>query len=568
MAFNLNNPWVGYLQRSYEQIKVSLINRLVVSNPEITDHSESNILIVIIGMFAGLIEHLNYYVDNMAREAFIDTARFFSSMVRLVRMLDYRIKAKIPASVTLTISLEDGSGNLQAATGPAFIPAGTVISTSDGVQFRLTSDVNIAIGDTQVTVGASQYTLIASTSLGNTTGASNEVFIIGTNYVHQSIAITINGDIWSEQTTLGLSGPTDRHFIVDIDVDGNAFVQFGDGTFGMIPPTPYAVLASWRNSLGASGNLISEGTITSWASPPTVPGVTAVLISNVLKPSGGSNYEGVESMRFRAPLSLRTLDRAVTPQDYEDIALLAPGVAKAKVKFCCNDGSCIKVYIGPNGGGIAQIPLLNSTYAFICGRKMVLDPICVLPAGITPVPVTVEVNARVGVDPVPLQTDVLNQLNTYFGYDSNNINRGIFESDIYRRVDELYNVENLNILIITTRPYARPYNHINELTWIRIVTQNSDSTLDWKIQYQGSNMFGVWKNAVWQGHATIGVPFTDADNIIEFTVQLGVYAVGNTWDFRTYPYGENQLITDFSVPVIEPTVIINPSSSNQCNSNC
>ncbi len=76
----LDNPWVGYITRSYQQIKDSLLSRMVTNNPEITDHSESNILVIIIGMFAGIAEMLGYYIDNMAREAFIATARKFTSM--------------------------------------------------------------------------------------------------------------------------------------------------------------------------------------------------------------------------------------------------------------------------------------------------------------------------------------------------------------------------------------------------------------------------------------------------------------------------------------------------------
>lgn len=568
MALFDNNPWVGYLQRSYEQVKASLLTRLTTSNPEITDHSESNILVVIIGMFAGVVEHLNYYIDNMAREAYIDTARFFSSMVRLVRILDYRIKAKIPATVTLTVSLEDGSGNAQPAAAPAFIPAGTVIQTSNGVSFRTTDDLTINAGDTVLTIGASQYTLIASTSLGNTTGVANETFVIGTDYVHNSIYVVINGQIWTEKTTLGLSGPLDRHFVVDINTSGEAYIQFGDGTFGQIPPSPFSVNASWRDSLGASGNLISEGTISNWASPPTVPGVTAVLVTNNLKPSGGSDYEDIERMRFRVPLSIRTLDRAVTPTDYNDVALLAPGVLKAKTRFCCSETQCIEIYIGPEGGGIAQVPLLNSTEAFVCERKMVTDRVCTKAAGITPVPLLAIVNAKPGVDTVLLQTEVENIIANNFGYANNQINQGIFLSDIYNTVDSLLNVENLDISWITTRPYARAYNHINELNWTRIVTSNSTTTHNWKMQYQGANTFGVWKDDILQGFATIGSPFTDTDNIIEFTISLGVYAIGNVWKFKTYQYGGNQMIDDYSVPVVEATVQVVPSASNNCQQSC
>tara|TARA_R110001599_G_scaffold15757_6_gene65430 strand:+ start:27705 stop:29411 length:1707 start_codon:yes stop_codon:yes gene_type:complete len=568
MAFFSNNPWVGYLERSYQQVKASLLSRLTISNPEITDHSEGNILIIIIGMFAGVVEQLNYYIDNMAREAFIDTARFFSSMVRLVRMLDYRIKAKFAASVTLTIYLEDGSGNAQPATGTHWFPVGTMVRTSDGTEFRFTEAILIQIGDTQRSVGASQYILVPSTVLGNTTGAANEIFIIGSDYVHQSISIVINADIWEEQSTLGLSGPLDKHFIVDINASSEAYIQFGDGTFGMIPASPHPVQATWRDSQGAAGNLVSTSTITEWGTPPTVPGVTIALITNDLNPTGGSNYEGIESMRFRVPLSVRTLDRAVTPQDYVDITLLAPGVAKAGIHFCCDEGSCIHLYIAPMGGGIAQIPLINQTETYIQCRKMVMDLVCVSAAGITPVPLLLNVNAKNGVDIVDLETTIQAKLDTDFGFENSDLNRGVYLSDIYQAVDSVQGVENLDIPWITTRPYARPYDHINQLIWTRITTPNNTTIHNWQIQYQGGALFAIWRDTVWQGYATIGIPYTDLNNYIEFTISLALYSPGNTWKLRTYPYSGNQLIDDNTVPILEPTIIVTPSSANDCLQTC
>jgi hypothetical protein len=101
----LDNTWVGYLQRSYKSIKASILSRLEVLVPEVTDRSESNILVILIGAFAGLVEQLNYYIDNMARELYLPTARRYSSVVKIARLLDYRVMAKVGATVDLQLLL-------------------------------------------------------------------------------------------------------------------------------------------------------------------------------------------------------------------------------------------------------------------------------------------------------------------------------------------------------------------------------------------------------------------------------------------------------------------------------
>lgn len=541
------NEWVGYLDRSYEQIKNSLIQRLRVKVPEITDYSESNILVIIIGMFAGLMEMLGYYIDNMLREAYIATARRFSSVVKLVKLLDYRIKAKTSASADITISFLDGSNQPTNTTSTGIIPKNTKLSAGNLI-FQTLEDFNVPAGVSSVIVPFSQYEEVTAQNLGTTTGALNEVFSIGLNYVHDSIEVEINSQAWVRQNTLGLSTPTDKHFIVEIDVDGVAKVVFGDGTNGEIPQSGYPVLASYKTCSGIIGNVLAN-TITTEVdvSGVILPGVTNFEFTNLKAAAGGTEYEDLGRIKVRAPLSIRTLDRAVTKQDYEDIAIMAPGVALAKVDFDC--GKAFDIYIAPLGGGLAQGALISSTQAYVDERKMITTFPIIKPAGESFVYIEVFIKPKFRVDPVNAQADTLAALLELGKFENSDINKAIRLSDLYAIVDNLIRIDYLNINFLALRPYARPINNNStELVWEVLPTVNSNSNITWRLRYLGSNTFQVFKAGVLIGTATINTLFTEST--IEFTILPGSYTLGETWEFINYRVNKDIEVSDFSVPII------------------
>ena len=121
------------------------------------------------------------------------------------------------------------------------------------------------------------------------------------------------------------SGARDRHYVLD-RLTGE--VRFGDGQNGMIPPamTGNLSLRRYQTGGGASGNRPAR-VITQLKT--TVPYIDKVI--NFAPATGGANAEDLSSLIARAPRTLRHGDRAVTLEDYEDLAKLAsPEVARVK----------------------------------------------------------------------------------------------------------------------------------------------------------------------------------------------------------------------------------------------
>jgi predicted phage baseplate assembly protein len=105
-------------------------------------------------------------------------------------------------------------------------------------------------------------------------------------------------------------------------------VRFGDGQNGLIPPAGAGNIrmSLYRTGGGASGNK-PAGVITQLKT--TVPYVEKVV--NHLPATDGTDAETKDSLLERAPRLLRHGQRAVTVEDYEDMAGLAsPEVARAK----------------------------------------------------------------------------------------------------------------------------------------------------------------------------------------------------------------------------------------------
>lgn len=544
----LKNPWVGYLDRSYLQIKNSILKRLGQSNPEITDHSESNILVVIVSLFAGVSEMLNYYIDNMAREAFITTARRYSSVVKHTRLIDYRIKAALPASVNMQVIFLGESNEQIKILTPITIPQGTVFQTNAGVQFLSIYDVTAEVGDDVINIPVEQKEYVFNNIIGETSGANNSIYEIGTNYVHNSMLLKVGGEIWDMVDTLGRSGPDDKHYVIEITAERKAIIKFGDNINGKVPGPGLELLASYYNTLGQAGNVDANtiNQITFTFDLETI-GARSFRVNNINAATGGTDYESIERIRRSAPLHLRTLDRAVTRQDYIDIAMLAPGVDKATIHFNC--GKFVEVYISPNGGGIAATPLLISTKDYIDRRKMVTTFIDVKPAGESQIVIDVEVWARFRMDAIQTREDILQALFENYNYDSSSVNRKIRKSDIIALIDNLEKVDYLKLKSIYIKPYFRNNIGTNELIANIEITNKSIEKVNWLLQFDG-NFMRIYRDNNFEGSITLGLPFSDPGGLINITIQPNNYVLGDEWRFTTYAFNEDIEVDDFTVPII------------------
>jgi hypothetical protein len=141
-----------------------------------------------------------------------------------------------------------------------------------------------------------------------------------------TLAVTVNDVTWHEAPSLYPAGATDRSFVTRVTETGAVAVTTGDGTRGARLPTGRQnVRAKYRKGIGVAGN-VDSGALSQVIDPPL--GLTRV--TNPAGGVGGADPEGPADARGGIPLSVRTLGRVVSLDDYADYARGYAGIAKAQ----------------------------------------------------------------------------------------------------------------------------------------------------------------------------------------------------------------------------------------------
>ncbi len=164
--------------------------------------------------------------------------------------------------------------------------------------------------------------------------------------------------LWTEAPTLYQASPAARAYQTSQDDDGLTTVEFGDGVEGArLPSGQSNVRARYRKGLGVAGN-VAAGQLTTLLSRPL--GVSEVV--NPEPATGGEDGELLERARENAPLTVLTLDRAVSITDYASFARAFAGIDKAHALWI-PAGPARGVFLTIAGVDGAVVPPSGATFA-------------------------------------------------------------------------------------------------------------------------------------------------------------------------------------------------------------
>lgn len=452
------NPWITPLQRSYDSIKAKLISSIRERIPEMNDFSEGNIFIILLSVYAAVAEVLHYYIDNIAREAFLPTARRYSSVYNHAKLVDYHIKCAVPSTVDVILYLED------PAESDIVIPISTFKST-DNKPWQSTKEVVIQKGTHSVRVPLRQIEA-QSISQSLTYTSANPQFILQTpsddrKYAEGTMTLEVNKELWRLVDTFAYSGPNDKVFKVEPDNTGVPVVMFGDNASGKRPEPNSSITASFKLTYGKSGN-ISSGSFTSV--PTEITKINAnIKISSPYASTGGSDVEDLNMIKAHIPLSIKSLGVAITKDDYESVTRLIPGVNKAYVNYRC--GKYIEIYITPDnpskdsddrGWGQASEALIDYVSSYLDKVKVLTTNIVVGSTHAARVYLEAEITGKPSYNATDIQNQVKSALVEAYNYTTSDINKPIRLSDLYSLIDTQSMVDYLKITGLYLLPYPIP----------------------------------------------------------------------------------------------------------------
>lgn len=485
-------PQVDYTSRDYTSIREDLIALIPEYAPLWTNRDPADFGMTILEAVSYMGDLINYYIDRAANEAFIGTASQRENVLQIAKLLGYVPTASTAATCTLTF--QNSSAN--AITVPALTQVATssiASASSNQIVFETDSTVVVpaktGLVNGSATVTATQGTTVTNEKIGVSNGQVNQKFkLANTNVISKSISITISLSgiqYQNVQYLIDYQG-YDPVFSTYTNANNETYVVFGDNISGRIPPNNTEIYATYRTGGGAEGN-VSANTIKYILTNAT----SGLSVSNqYVSPSatgaatGGSDAESTDSIRINAPLSVRSLNRAVSLADYSSLVIQVTGVAKAV--SVADVYSSVTVYFAPYGDkgvqidGVTPSTIFNTLATTV--KTYLIDKI---PANTTvtlqpPTYVDVNVTANITVLPQYRQTLVSSAvkaiINELLQFDNVAFGDRLTVQDFYTAISSVPGVAYANITKLVRDDSDLTYTINNKALTSNVATLTTSAT--------------------------------------------------------------------------------------------
>jgi hypothetical protein len=234
----IKKPKISYTSRDFQSIKNDLVNYAKVYYPETyKDFNEASFGSLMFDLVSYVGDILSFYVDYQSNESFLETAIEPDNVLKLANQMGYRFRGApsstgVCAFYVIVPALTNG-GSPNTSLIP-ILKKGTLLSSDSGASFILNEDVDFSASNTEIKVAALD--------------SNNSV----TSYAMKAYGEIISGQVTSENITIGdyekflkvrLTDESISEVLSVKDADGNEYYEVEylsqDTVFVPVPNSGY-----------------------------------------------------------------------------------------------------------------------------------------------------------------------------------------------------------------------------------------------------------------------------------------------------------------------------------------
>ena len=318
------NSKLQITELDFTNIKTNIINYLRGQDTFKDYNFSGSALNTLIDILAYNTQYNAYYLNMVANEMFLDSALQRGSVVSHAKLLNYTPQSIVSPSAYVDVVVSDVPSSVRSLTLPRYVQFMSGIINNNTYPFVNTDLITVDVVNNSATFknvmlkqGNSvtySYTYDQATNPHSTFELPETHIDMSELYVQVfPTPSSTEFEVYNQvEDYLSLNSESKIFFIAE-KTNGNYEISFGDGilgkklTNGCLISISY-IVTDGTASAGANNFVLSGG----------LEGYTTV-VNSITAASGGKDRETIESIKYTAPKSFFSNNRAVTKEDYISI---------------------------------------------------------------------------------------------------------------------------------------------------------------------------------------------------------------------------------------------------------
>ena len=302
----------------FDQIKLSIKNFL--SNQAVfKDYDfEGSGLSVLLDVLSYTTYYQGIYNHLSSNELFLDTAVKRSSVVSHAKSLGYTPRSRTAATAVVDITPTDSG---------SYLRRGTIFNArQNDISYKFVASQDFDVSDGESKNVSIKEGVFKSKSFVVPNNKNNQSFVLDENNIDTStIRVSVQRsisdstgliDVWSNASSIVDVKSDSKAYFVEETFDGYPSILFGDDVIGQKLSAGNLVTVTYIITKGPEANGIGSNDSTN---NPTFNLNANSTVSVVSQAAGGEFRESTDSIRYNAPKSYTTQNRAVTQDDFESL---------------------------------------------------------------------------------------------------------------------------------------------------------------------------------------------------------------------------------------------------------